>query len=339
MASCIAGEKQMIIGALDIGGTKTAVSVASYSGDGDFLQCLDILGKRTFSTGARSFDIVAAECASVLEDILCCSGNLPSSLSAVGVSAPGMVNEQSRLIFSPVTGWRDIDIRGAFGDIWSNRTGYSLPVEAACDVNACALAEVLCSGKDDMLWVTVSTGIGGAYVAGGKVYTGFHSVAGEIGHTKVEYNNPNKCACGQYGCAEAHASGTAVGKTVEKIASLKKEWADIFRRRGLALTAEGCSVLAHGGDGTAAEIFSAAGDYLGRALANAVNLLDPSVIYIGGGMSRSLDLMLPSIRRRIESGALFIHRGIPVLQTALGYDASLIGAYALAVKLMKDRSI
>ena len=129
-----------------------------------------------------------------------------------------MVNEQSMLIFSPVTGWRDIDIRGAFGDIWSNRTGYSLPVEAACDVNACALAEVLCSGKDDMLWVTVSTGIGGAYVAGGKVYTGFHSVAGEIGHTKVEYNNPNKLQLEVRMCGSSRV-GTAVGITVEKIAS------------------------------------------------------------------------------------------------------------------------
>lgn len=325
----------MLIGALDFGGTKTIASVAEYTESGIFPRCLDIIGRETFATGApvRSFRDAAKECARIIAGILQKNKKAPSSLEAVGVSAPGMVDAQGMLIFSPVTGWRDVDIGGVFRDVWAEVCGIEadiLRVNIACDVNACALAEVLSSGNGDMLWVTVSTGIGGAYVTGGNVYAGYHSVAGEIGHTKVEYNAPKKCACGGYGCAEAHASGTAVGKAVAEIAMSDKAWAAVLERRSLALTAESCSLLAREGDETALRIINKAGDYLGRALANAANLLDPAVIFIGGGMSRSLDLMAGAIRRRMESDALFIHRNIPVLPTALGYDASLMGAYALA---------
>jgi glucokinase len=325
----------MLIGAVDFGGTKTIASVAIYKEGCSFPECLDIIGRMTFATGApeRSFRDAAAECARIIAGILRDNGKAASSLEAVGVSAPGMVDGQGTLIFSPVTGWRDVDVGGVFREVWAEVCGINadgLAVNTACDVNACALAEVLSSGSRDMLWVTVSTGIGGAYVTGGKVCAGYHSVAGEIGHTKVEYNTPKKCACGGYGCAEAHASGTAVGKAVVETAASDKAWAAVLKQRDLALTAESCSLLAREGDETALRIINTAGDYLGRALANAANLLDPAVIFIGGGMSRSLDLMSEAIRRRIESDALFIHRSIPVLPTALGYDASLMGAFALA---------
>lgn len=330
----------MFIGALDIGGTKTIASVAEYTEKGSFMKSLDILGKITFPTGSpeRSFRGVAAECTRLIAGILKENGMNASVIEAVGISAPGMVDAKGKLIFSPVTGWRNVDVGDIFRTVWAEICGIDaagLHVRTDCDVNACALAEVLSSGSGDMLWVTVSTGIGGAYVAGGKVYAGYHSVAGEIGHTKVEYTAPRKCACGQYGCAEAHASGTAVGKMAEEAAASDKAWDDLFKSGRLLYTAESCSILAREGDSTSIRILNKAGDYLGRALANAVNLLDPAVIYIGGGMSRSLDLMAGSIRRRIESDALFMHRDISVLPTALGYDASLLGAFALAAETKK----
>lgn len=330
----------MFIGALDIGGTKTIASVAEYTEKGSFIKNLDIIGKATFPTGSpeRSFRGVAAECIRLITGILKENGMGASVIEAVGISAPGMVDAKGKLIFSPVTGWRDVDVCDIFRTVWAEVCGIDaagLLVRTDCDVNACAFAEVLSSGSSDMLWVTVSTGIGGAYVAGGKVYAGYHSVAGEIGHTKVEYTAPKKCACGQYGCAEAHASGTAVGKMAEEAASSDKAWENLFKSRKLLYTAENCSIMAREGDSTSIRILNKAGDYLGRALANAVNLLDPAVIYIGGGMSRSLDLMAEPIRRRIESDALFMHHDIPVLPTALGYDASLLGAFALAAETKK----
>ena len=173
-------------------------------------------------------------------------------------------------------------------------------------------------------------------MTGGRILSGYHSVAGEIGHTKVEYVSPRKCSCGQYGCAEAHASGTAVGKMTAEAAASDKSWEGLFRARSLGYTAENCSLLAREGDARAIAILDTAGDYLGRALANAVNLLDPAVVYIGGGMSRSFGLLERSVRRRIESDAVFIHRDIPVLPTALGYDASLLGAFALACRVGND---
>ena len=326
----------MLIGALDIGGTKTIAAVAEYLPGDDFMRGLNIIGKVTFPTGAPvcSFRVLACECARIIAHILEERSLDPSSLAAIGVSAPGMVDAEGGLIYSPVTGWRDVDIDDILRNVWNENhaDAPALNVRTDCDVNACALAEVLASGNGDMLWVTVSTGIGGAYVTGGKVVTGYHSVAGEIGHTKVEYSEPRKCSCAQYGCAEAHASGTAVGKIVAETASSDRKWAALFRQRGLLLDAEGCALLAREGECISNRIMNGAGDYLGRALANAVNLLDPAVVYIGGGMSRSFDLLVAPIRRRIESDALHIHRDISVLPTALGYEASLMGAFALAAE-------
>lgn len=331
----------MFICALDVGGTKTVAAVAEYSEKSGFIKSLDILGKKTFPTGAPSntFHRTAAECVKIIAGILIENGLGPSDMKAAGISAPGMVDSHGKLVFSPVTGWRDVDTCGVFRSAWAEVCGpgaAALPVSAECDVNACALAEVLSSGSGDMLWVTVSTGIGGACVTGGKVLPGYHSVAGEIGHVKVEYDSPRLCSCGQYGCAEAHASGTAVGKMASERAAADKSWADLFRTRSLGYTAENCSLLAAEGDGRAVALFEQAGDYLGRALANAINLLDPAVVYIGGGMARSFGLLERSVRRRIESDAVFMHRGIPVLPTALGYDASLLGAFALACRTVKD---
>lgn len=325
----------MLFCALDIGGTKTMVSVAEYKPEKNFSGSFRMLGRKTFPTGTRSFGETAAECVRAAAAMLKENDRTALEVEGVGISAPGMVSKSGMLVFSPVTGWRDVDIAGIFRTVWSEEfsNASALPVNADCDVNACALAEVLSSGAGDMLWVTVSTGIGGAFVSGGRIYTGHHSVAGEIGHTKVEYTAPKKCACGQYGCAEAHASGTAVGKAAADRAKKDMEWAGLFLSRSLAYSAESCSILAREGDRTSLEIMKEAGDYLGRALANAANLLDPAVIYIGGGMSRSLDLMADAIRRRIESDAIFIHRDIPVLPTALGYDASLMGAFALAADI------
>lgn len=317
-----------MLAAFDIGGTKTIIAV----GEAD-----KIIDSSTFPTlpGERTRAEFVSLCAEGLTKMLAGQGYGIDCIESVGISAPGMVSADGRLIFSPVTGWRDCDLAGEL----AGALGISVPMGIDNDVKACALAEAAATGEKSMLWVTVSTGIGGAVVSDGEIYRGSSNLAGEIGHVKVEYAPAlaRKCKCGQYGCAEAHASGSAVSDIVREYANRDEKFALKFAERGLEINAKGLSVLAAHGDKAALEIFADAGSYLGRALAAAQNLLDVSSIVIGGGMAASLAYMLPMIKAQLKSGAIEASRGVKISATALGYNAALNGAFALAKRAAERR--
>lgn len=310
----------MLYAAIDMGGTKTAAAL---------VQNGVIIASDTFSTRPeRGLAAISSDCALFLARMLEKQGKTASDIVSVGVSAPGIVDEKGIMTFSPVTGWKNADIAGAV----ESALGISAPSAVDNDVNACALAEAAAGDTRDMLWITVSTGIGGAVVIGGKVYAGTKRAAGEIGHLKVEFSAPRLCACGQYGCVEAYSSGTAVGKTAAALAEADKEYEKLYAAHGLDVTAKSCAVLARSGDGSSLRIFAEAGKYLGRALSAAQNLLDCGVIYIGGGMAASLDLMLPAIKTAFTECAIPSAASVEILPSRLGYDAALKGAAALAVQ-------
>jgi glucokinase len=186
------------------------------------------------------------------------------------------------------------------------------------DVNACALAEMrFAHGGSNFLWMTVSTGIGGAVVADGRLVRGAGFCAGEIGHVKVEFERPRLCGCGQSGCLEAHASGTAIGR--------------LARQAGLEADAKQCEALALQGNPVALAVLAQAGRYIGRALAMTANVLNPQRVYIGGGVAHALGLLLPSIREEFERGVLPQCRNVEIEQTRLGYEAALFGAAAICL--------
>ena len=172
------------------------------------------------------------------------------------------------------------------------------------DVNACALAEMrFAQGGTNFVWITVSTGIGGAVVTDGRLVRGSECCAGEIGHIKVEFDQPRLCGCGGYGCLEAHASGTAIGR--------------LAREAGIEADAKRCEELASQGDPTARAVLAQAGRYIGRALAMTANVLNPKQVFIGGGVAHALGLLLPSIRDEFERGALPQCRHVVIGQTRL----------------------
>lgn len=305
-----------MIGGIDIGGTKTIVAIADDN--------KEILCKEQFLTPKDTPDNFLRECAKRLSLCAVQVGVKFTDLRGIGLSLPGMVDDKEILLHAPFLGWRNVPATM----IIRNLTGVQ-NVQCDCDVNACALAEAQQSGKKQFLWMTVSTGIGGAFVFDGKLYRGSHSLAGEIGHMKVEYEHPYPCTCGRSGCVEAHASGSAMTRLVVELCSKDSSYNQIYEIRNLPRTAAGCSALAEEGEERSLEICRIIGDYLGRAIANAVNLTDPGMVFIGGGMSKSFHLFIEHIRRRMENDCISHLNDTVVFTTELGYEAALMGALSL----------
>lgn len=307
----------MYIGGIDIGGTKVICAVADVN--------KKILSKVTFESQKDKPETFFQKCIDKLAE--CCDNiNIEiKNLYGIGVTLPGMVDNNGVLLFAPFLGWHNVDAKA----ILQRLSGID-NIKCDCDVNACALAEAKAADCGSLLWLTVSTGIGGAFIEDNQIFKGYNFIAGEIGHTKVEYDKPRVCSCGQYGCAEAHASGTAVGKMVKEACENDSSFNAAFESHNLSKDAKGCAALARMGNEKALEIFDTAGDYLGRAVANAVNIINPSAVYIGGGMgANSFDLLSGAIRKRLLSDAVEFSKDIPVYPSKLGYEAALIGALSL----------
>jgi glucokinase len=295
----------MIIGAIDGGGTKVLTAVMTETGE--------VLARRLALLPTADYAAYFARCAGMLGECAAQAGVQPEQLAGVGVSLPAMTDGYDRVLGSPSAGWGTFSVRPLLVPLLGTDR-----VFIENDVNACALAEMrFAHGGSNFLWMTVSTGIGGAVVADGRLVHGAGFCAGEIGHVKVEFEKPRLCGCGQSGCLEAHASGTAIGR--------------LAREAGLEADAKQCEALASQGNPVALAVLAQAGRYIGRALAMTANVLNPQRVYIGGGVAHALGFLLPSIREEFERGVLPQCRNVEIEQTRLGYEAALFGAAAICL--------
>ncbi len=310
----------VMVGAIDIGGTKTIAGLANQDGK--------ILDQIKFDSCTENWEAHFERCAQALLELCGRHQTDASGLKGIGISLPAMTDsENGILVYAPFSGWRDIPAAR-----WFARRLNQPAVYVENDVNACALGELKFGhGRTckDFIWITVSTGIGGAIVADSRLITGGHHLAGEFGHLKVERMRPRRCPCGQEGCLEAHASGTAIGKSFQEYLRTCPEAERLLNRHNYPADAYGCRMLAAEGEAGAAEIYRKAGEYLGIAIAQAVNLLNPGAVIFGGGVSASMELLEPEIRRVLASEAVRPAGETALMYTALGYEAALVGAAAL----------
>lgn len=253
------------------------------------------------------------------------------TVDAVGVGAAGYVAaDRSTVLFAPNIAWRDEPL----GADLAGRTGLRVVVEN--DANAAAWGEFAHGAGRDVehqLMVTVGTGVGGGVIAGGLLLRGGFGVAAEIGHLRLVPDG-EPCGCGQRGCLEAYASGTALVRRVRAAAG-EPAAADLLERAGgdvAALTGPLVTEAAREGDPFAIGQLEVLGDWLGLGLASLVSVLDPEVIVIGGGVGAAGDLLLDptraSFRRNLTGRG---HRPEAELRPAeLGDRAGVIGAADLA---------
>ncbi len=259
----------------------------------------------------------------------------PSQVTAVGVCSPGPIDTRTRVVTAPpnLPGWKNVPL----GQLIEEALGVTAFLEN--DANAAALGEHRFGagrGVQDMIYVTASTGIGGGLILNGQLYSGTTGAAGEIGHITVLPWGPY-CGCGNRGCLEALASGTAIAREGREmvrrgVPTLIAELAAGHLER---VTAKLVAGAADQGDIAAQEILAEAMAYLGVGMANLVNLFNPELIVIGGGLTNMGEGLFGPVRRAIERRAFpAAARAVKVVPAELGDDVGVLGAVAVAMAQM-----
>ena len=245
----------------------------------------------------------------------------------IGMCAPGPLDPKAGIVIGPPTlaGWHNVPLI----DILSRQFG--LPVRLENDANAAALGEWRFGagrGADSMVFVTVSTGIGGGVIGDGRIYHGRRGLAAEIGHMTIT-GEGERCFCGNVGCFEAVASGTALGRRATRLTRA----GDGSQLRRLStngdVSARHVVEAARAGDATARELVEAEAKWLGIGFTNLLHLYSPEVIVMGGGLANGFDLLAPGIRATVEERAMRAYRDVPIVPAELGDRAGLVGAASL----------
>ncbi|MBL8134075.1 MAG: putative N-acetylmannosamine-6-phosphate 2-epimerase [Anaerolineae bacterium] len=299
MRSFRSAASQSVVG-VDIGGTKIAVGVLDSAGQ--------IMHEERLPTQAQEGgEAVLRRAGDAIERAL---RAVPAA--GIGVSTGGVIDDRGRVIFATdaLPGWAGMDIRGTLAE------RFGLPVAVENDGQAAALAEALLGagqGFRSVLGVTVGTGIGGGFIVDGRIYRGGSATGIEPGHIAV-VRDGRLCPCGRHGCLEAYASGGCLALEYNARADAPLS------------TGEAVVAAAEQGDRAALEAIQAVAGWLGYGLASAVNLLNPSVIVIGGGVARIGDLYLEAVRAALRRQVYAPLREVPLRAAALRNREGIIGA-------------
>ena len=318
MGEIVSAERPYTAG-VDLGGTKIFSLVALPDGRE--------AGSDTRATqGIQGPQAVISRMADSVRAALAAAGATEAGLAAVAVAAPGPIDHDKGLVRNPpnLPGWDEVPLVRMLEDI------LGVPVALENDANAAALGEHAFGAGSDfrhMLFVTVSSGIGGGIILASRLYRGATGAAGEVGHMVLDEDGP-VCGCGKRGCLEALASGTAIAA---RAAALGKEGASpaLARlvSRGAEPTAADVERAALGGDAVARGVIEEAGRYLGLGLVNLVHVYNPHGIVVGGGVSRMGDLILEPARQVVRQRCFPLSQeGLRIVAGVLGDRAGALGA-------------
>lgn len=311
---------------LDIGGTKLAVGVVANVPENGWTV---VARRRLLTAEAGVGERLLQRMAEAAEEACGEADVRTEELEGVGLALPGPVDPrtQSLLTAPSLPELAGFPVVSFFERRWGRRA------RADNDANAAALGEALHGagvGAEVVCYFTVSTGIGGGVVIGGRVYRGAGGQASEFGHLKLRSDGP-PCSCGDRGCLEALASGTAIGRRARAAAL-----AGVGPLRVLALadpaapTAAQTASAARQGDPLARTVWDEAMADLGAGVATVINLFNPDAVVLGGGVSRSADLLLPEVRKVVAERAMpELARRARLEAAALGDDAGIVGSAAL----------
>ncbi|MDW6022452.1 ROK family transcriptional regulator [Mesorhizobium sp. BAC0120] len=239
-----------------------------------------------------------------------------SPLLGVGISLPGLVSTEGMLVHAPILGWRDVPVLDLLSRI------VSAPLYIGNDVKAAAMAEHMfgnCIDLDDFIYLFSGSGVGGALFLDGEIYLGAHGLAGELGHMKVVPQG-RLCSCGAAGCLSAYLSEPALAAEVEARGGKTVRSFDTLLDR------------AEAGDPAVVSVFEQAGEILGAAVSNLVNIFNPPVVALGGDMARASRYLGQSLERSLGRLA---HPNMAaqtrVIFSEIATDRPYLGGVALAL--------
>jgi len=316
--------------AIDLGGTKIIAAVISHQGQ--------VMARESYLTSAgEGPQSVIDKILSATDHLLGVSNIELSQLHSISIAAAGAIDfEQGVVTSSPnLPGWHDIPLRDMV-----NRK-YRVKTFLINDASAAALGEHqfgVGRGVNNLIYLTVSTGIGGGIIIDGRLYLGPSGSAGEIGHMTIDVNGP-KCSCGNIGCLEMLASGTAMAREAIRRISQGEESSltEMVEGKIGDITAEKVGVSAEGGDSLALEVISQAANYLGVGMVNLVNIFNPEMIIVGGGVAQMGDLLLAPARQAVEERAFQLPaQAVRIVPAQLGDSAGLLGAAVFALQQELD---
>jgi glucokinase len=309
--------------AVDIGGTKILTALVRDDG---------MVMTRSRADTPGEVEPVIGAIVGTVEKVLAAGTAPREQIVAAGVGAPGPMNPKTGVVYEPpnVKGWHDVPL----GALLTERLGMRVFVEN--DANAAAVAEWWVGagrGVSDLIYVTVSTGIGGGIIIGDRLLHGVSGTAGEVGHMTIDVNGP-PCPCRRgNGHLEALATGPAIARMAraEVAAGKQSVLHEMAGGRPEAITATMVEDAARDGDAVASEVFIRAATYLGIGMANLLNIFNPERIVIGGGVSKAGEMLFGPVRRVARERAFERPgRDAEIVPAALGDDVGAVGAAAVA---------
>ncbi len=300
---------------VDLGGTKIGAGVVTPEGE--------ILNEVRYPTASGRERLISSIAQAIME------ARDEYEVSGVCLAVPGTVlSAENKVIDAPnLHAIEGIPLK----DELEERTGLTATVEN--DANAAAWGEFRFgagSEVDHLIFLTLGTGVGGGVISHGILLRGAQGAGGELGHVTIQATGP-RCACGNRGCLEALASGTAIARRAREVASEKPGSALGRLAVERKVLGEDVTKLARGGDAAALEVLEETGTWLGIGLAGFINIFNPEAIAIGGGAARAGNLLLDAARREVRLRATSPGRDlVEIKEATLGAESGVLGAGALA---------
>jgi len=303
---------------IDLGGT--TVKMACFAETGDCLEKWEI----PTVTGNHGQQILP-DIAKAIEDCIKRNAFSSEQIMGIGIGVPGPVSPKGVVNQCVNVGWGVCNIHEEL----SRLTGF--PVKAGNDATVAALGECYCGGgqgAENMVMVTFGTGVGGGMVLGGKIWSGVHGAAGEIGHMVLNREETEVCSCGKKGCVEQYCSATGIVRLAKQFLS-KTDAPTSLRKENLT-----CKDVFDAGetDPVAQQILTQVYAYMGEFIANICDVIDPELVVIGGGVSKAGQPLLEGIRRYFDKYVFHANRDVRFALATLGNDAGIYGAFKLICK-------
>ena len=299
---------------IDVGGT--SVKCGLFHTDGTLVEKWEI-PTRTENYGQNILPDVAETINAKLAE-----KNIDKAdVEGVGIGIPGPINSRGEAACAVNLYWGFTPVAQILGDL----TG--LKAQAGNDANVAALGEAwkgAAAGAQNIIMITLGTGVGGGIIINGKILAGSHGAGGEIGHALVVRGEEEKCNCGNHGCLEQYASATGIVRVAGRVLAASED--DSTLRELQNITAKDVLDAFKAGDAVAVRIMEYVGDLLGGAIAGFTTVVDPEAIVIGGGVSKAGQPLIDCIEKYYQRYAFSSCKETPIVLATLGNDAGIYGA-------------
>ncbi len=306
---------------VDIGGTTILAGLVNKSGD--IFKFLEIKTERE-----KGYKYIEKNIINILGELINNSKNL-NNIKGIGIGVPGIADINSdNIIYCTNLGWKNVPLGIKIKEV------FGLPVYIENDATVAGLAEKIKGVTKDAInsiFITIGTGIGGGIIINNKIYSGSHKKGSEIGHMIVGKNFYD-CNCGNNGCLETFSSATAMIKYAKKLMSDGQKTTLLDKMEGSTEDIDAKMIVecAKNGDKVCNKVVDRMVKYLSLGIGNLINLLDPDIIVIGGGVSKAGDFLLQKIRSEVYNFVIFKEeKKTEIVLAELGNEAGLIGAALL----------